>query len=142
MSHLDWTPTLELGERSMDDTHREFVELVNALLAADDADLADRLQEFREHAERHFAEEDRHMQGGYPSGECHIEEHRAVLASVLEVQLRVKEGDYATGRRLASELARWFPMHTDEMDRGLATWLQKQRLGGARVVISRRTAAG
>lgn len=141
MTHLIWNPALELGERLMDDTHREFVELVNGMLSADDLVLGDRLQEFREHAERHFGEEDRQMQAGYSSGECHIEEHRAVLTSVLQVQVLVKEGDYAIGRRLAMELARWFPVHTEEMDRGLAIWLQKQRLGGARILISRRVPA-
>jgi hemerythrin len=141
MTSLAWTTALELGEQVMDDTHREFVDLVNAMLLADDAQFGDRLQAFREHAERHFGEEDRQMQAGYPSSECHVEEHRAVIASVLQVQMRVKDGDIATGRRLAAELARWFSMHTEEMDRGLAMWMQKRRLGGVRVTISRRVPA-
>jgi hemerythrin len=50
----------------------------------------------------------------------------------------VLAGNLDVGRRFARELARWFPEHTTEMDKGLAAWAQKQRLGGARIVISRR----
>jgi hemerythrin len=54
------------------------------------------------------------------------------------VQALVTQGNIAVGRRLALELARWFPEHTDAMDRGLAQWVLKQRLGGVRVSLQPR----
>jgi pyrimidine operon attenuation protein/uracil phosphoribosyltransferase len=41
MATLDWTPELVLGDARIDDTHREFVEMVNAVGdASDDTMLA------------------------------------------------------------------------------------------------------
>jgi len=136
---LRWTDSLRLGETGMDDTHAEFVVLVNALLEADDAGVPAALDRFAEHARRHFGEEDRQMQTtGYPSAGCHLDEHAAVLASVDQVREVVARGDVGEARRLAFELARWFPEHTTHMDSGLAMWVIKRATGGAPLVFRRR----
>ena len=44
------------------------------------------------------------------------------------------------GRRLAAELARWFPEHTLAMDAGVAKWAVTRRAGGAPITIRRRAA--
>ena len=136
---LQWEPGFELGEASMDAAHREFIERLHDLQQCADEEFARHLRAFRAHAEQHFGDEDRAMQGGgYASAQCHLDEHKAVLSSVAEVQALVAQGNVEVGRRLARELARWFPEHTVAMDRGLAAWSQKQRLGGARIAIVRR----
>jgi hemerythrin len=138
---LTWKPEYEVGDASMDAAHRDFVETVSSLLAATDAELPGALSMFREHAEQHFGEEDTLMRSGdYASAQCHLDEHQAVLASIREVQERVAAGDCAVGRRLARELARWFPEHTVAMDRGLAAWATKRRLGGHKVHFVSRLA--
>ena len=138
-SRLAWSPEYELGDAGMDAAHRDFVELVSALLAASDHDLPAALKLFRDHAEQHFGQEDALMKSGdYASAQCHLDEHRAVLASVIEVQELVAQGDRAVGRRLARELARWFPEHTVAMDRGLAAWALKRRLGGHKIHFAKR----
>ena len=133
------SPEMESGDATMDGHHRDFLAAVNAMLTCADGDLSARLQAFLAHAVEHFGSEDLTMEGsGYATKQCHLDEHKAVLASGGEVNARVAGGDIEVGRRYARELLRWFPEHTREMDLGLAAWVQKQRLGGARIKIQRR----
>ncbi|MGI4845772.1 MAG: bacteriohemerythrin [Janthinobacterium lividum] len=134
-----WSDRFLVGHEAMDATHREFVELVGAMLAAPDAELARLLDDFAGHAERHFEDERQSMLAtGFPAAECHIDEHTAVLASVHEVRVLLAGGGHeATCRALARELSRWFPAHADYMDASLAQWLVKKRLGGTPVVLRR-----
>jgi hemerythrin len=138
MTDFRWNAEYELGDMDMDGAHREFVEVLQALLSAGDEEFPPLLERFRQHAESHFGDEDRLMQDeGYASAECHLDEHKAVLGSVVEVQQLVAHGNIEVGRRLARELARWFPEHTVAMDKGLAAWAQKKRLVGVKITISR-----
>jgi len=137
---LAWSARLESGDGAMDAHHRDFVEIVNAMLASPDGALLARVDDFIAHAQSHFGSEDAMMRGSdYASAQCHLDEHQAVIASGEEVRALVATGNLEVGRRFARELARWFPEHTIEMDQGLAAWALKKRLGGARVVIRRRS---
>jgi hemerythrin len=140
--NFTWTDQFLLGYGPMDATHREFVDLLDALLAAPDAELAHHLDAMAEHAERHFSEEREWMLGSaFPATQCHIDEHEAVLKSVAEVrELLASGGHAATCRALARELARWFPGHADYMDAALAQWMAKRRMGGIPVVLRRGAA--
>jgi hemerythrin len=135
---MTWLDSYTLGNTQIDTTHREFVEIVNALLAADASSFDAHLDTFAVHATRHFAEEDRLMaESGYTNAKCHVDEHRAVLTSVREVQALPDERRFEAGHRLAIELARWFPGHLDAMDRGVADWLVKYHTGGAPLKFTR-----
>jgi hemerythrin len=128
-----------LGFGAMDATHREFVERVEALMKVDDAGIPRRLDALAEHLRAHFDEERGWMTStGFPSAACHLDEHDAVLRSVNEVQSLVAAGELRVARALAFELTRWFPQHTDAMDRGLAKWMVKARLGGEPIAIQPR----
>ena len=130
---------LGLGFGAMDATHREFIERVDALMKADDASVPRALGALAEHLRSHFDEEREWMTStGFPSAACHLEEHDAVLRSVDEVQALVATGELRVARALAYELTRWFPEHTDAMDRGLAKWMIKARLGGEPIVVQYR----
>lgn len=137
--NFTWSDRFFLGHGGMDATHREFVELVGAMLSAPDSELCSLLGAFAEHARRHFDEEREWMLStAFPAAECHIDEHNAVLASVHEVQALLASGGHeATCRALARELSRWFPGHADYMDASLAQWLVKKRTGGIPVVLRR-----
>jgi hemerythrin len=137
-----WTDQFLLGYGPMDATHREFVDLVEALLSAPDADLPRHLDAFADHAQRHFAEEREWMEStAFPATQCHIDEHEAVLNSVHEVRRLLAGGGHAgTCRALAQELVRWFPGHADYMDASLAQWMVKKRMGGIPVVLKRGSA--
>lgn len=142
-NEFEWSDRYLLGHHGMDDTHREFVELVDALLTVADAELPEALTAFERHAEAHFAQENRWMsEGGFPAGDCHIEEHEKVLASVREVQLALADGDVALCRELARALMDWFPGHADYMDSALAQWLVKRSHAGAPLVFRRHQGKG
>ncbi len=137
-NQFSWSDEYLLGYTAMDDTHREFVTIVNDLLSCDDAAVESHLQAFARHAEAHFKEEDNWMERtGFPPRDCHVDEHAAVLKSVYQVLEVVKEGDFAEGRRLAAALADWFPGHAFHLDSALAQWMVKQSHGGKPVVIRR-----
>lgn len=133
-----WSDRYLLGHARMDDTHREFVELVDALLTVEDAQLADALAAFARHADAHFEQENRWMElDGFPARDCHVDEHNKVLASVKEVQEELAAGNTALVRELAAALQAWFPEHADYMDSALAQWLVKRSHAGAPLVFRR-----
>ena len=138
---FDWTDRYLLGYTSMDDTHREFVTLVDTLLTAPDAGLAQALDAFAAHAVAHFEQEDGWMRGtDFPAADCHIDEHAKVLASVREVQQELAAGNVVLARELAQALMDWFPGHADYMDSALAQWMVKRSHGGAPLVFRRDSA--
>lgn len=135
---MSWSDSYLLGYAPMDDVHREFVEIVDQLLACADAEVAACLERFARHAEEHFAEENGWMERtGFPPRRCHIDEHNAVLNSVYAVLELVKTGDAAEGRRLARALADWFPGHAIHLDSALSHWMVKRSHGGKPLVFRR-----
>jgi hemerythrin-like metal-binding protein len=135
---LAWTDAFVLGHGPIDATHREFVACVRAVQTAPEAELPDALGALEAHARRHFGDEDRWMrETAFPPRECHIDEHAAVLASIVQVRELAQAGDVSEARRLAQALADWFPGHADWLDSALAHWLCKRALGGKPVVVRR-----
>lgn len=133
-----WNDSYLLGHHAMDSVHREFVDLMQAALTAPNAELPEALANIARHAEGHFAQENEWMESqGFPGGECHIDEHNKVLASIYDVQEEVIKGDIEIGRRLAKALSEWFPDHAAFMDSALAAWLVKRTYGGAPIVLRR-----
>lgn len=127
---LVWTATLALGQPRMDETHREFVDLLAQVEAAVDAPLDElqaRLDHFVDHTEAHFAQEERWMAAiGFSPENCHSLHHANVLGVLREVRRRlVDEGDAATVKLMVPELAQWFPIHAQSMDAALATTMRQ-----------------
>ena len=123
-AEFEWDGRCLLGHQGIDNAHREFAVLVDAMLSASDRDFPAALDAFALHAERHFHEENLLMSlRGFPARDSHMDEHDQVLASVREAQTHVALGDLDIGRELARALADWFPGHADYLDSALATWL-------------------
>jgi hemerythrin len=135
---FEWDDRYLIGLQTVDDTHEEFVALVNAMLHATVESIPAMMVQLSHHVEEHFALETRLMeQYEFPARECHIEEHEKVLASVREVSALVADGDTDVAVALAEALADWFPGHSDYMDSALAAWVVKKRSGGAPLVLRR-----
>ena len=139
-SDFAWTDRFKLGYERMDDTHRDFVVKVDALLKAADAELPARLGDFIAHAEAHFGEEAEWMTStNFPAAECHIDGHAAVMKSAREVRalLDSEPGERSARitRSFSEELVRWFPGHADYLDSALAQWMVKRLFGGAPIVF-------
>lgn len=125
MSSLQWTDAFVLGQARMDDTHREFVDLVAALeesLGARAEATDGALERLLAHTVEHFAQEERWMAAlGFAPDNCHSFQHAHVLQVMREVtRLHREEGDLALVRQLVGELSKWFPAHAQMMDSALA----------------------
>lgn len=125
MTQLSWRADFELGVGRMDDTHREFVDLVNRLESADDAGFMARLDALIEHTVGHFAQENAWMERSAFGPLCHIAEHQQVLDVLAHIRAKVAQGDLALGRRLPGELATWFSHHAATMDSMLVSHMAR-----------------
>lgn len=132
------TGPIQLGFAPMDEVHDDMDRLLVHALAADDADLPAHAQAMLAHLKAHFAAEDRWMrETDFPPGDCHIDEHAAVLASAVEVTSPEHAADTDLTRRFFQELASWFPAHATHLDSALAAWMCKRQFGGKPVVLHR-----
>ena len=135
---LEWNDGLLLGYGPMDNVHQEFVECVANLAVATEFEMAERMSQLITHVRHHFDEENLWMnETNFPAKECHMEEHAAVLKSIIEVNDLVIQGNTSACLRLSKALMDWFPGHADYLDSALAHWLCKQKFGGKPVVIRR-----
>jgi hemerythrin-like metal-binding protein len=125
MPTLEWSDALQLELPQMDDTHKEFVDLLTRVQGAADDALLSHWQVLVDHTVEHFGQEDRWMrETGYASGNCHAVQHQVVLQVMREGATRAAAGDLPLLRLIAGELAQWFPQHAQSMDAGLAMHLR------------------
>lgn len=126
MSALAWSEALALKQPRMDQTHREFVDLLQGLAAAAEggaAALEPLLAELLQHTEQHFAQEEGWMADiGFARDNCHSLQHRQVLQALRQARPLLLGSDNAgLAQVLAEELGRWFVAHAQTMDAALAT---------------------
>ncbi|MDL2336327.1 MAG: hemerythrin domain-containing protein [Pseudomonadota bacterium] len=122
MSTLEWSPDLSLDLPVMDDTHREFVDLLAAVEQTSDAQLMTAWRELIAHTDTHFAREDRWMRDTrFATSNCHSMQHATVMQVIREGE-RLDRSDII--RQMARELALWFPEHAKNMDAALAQHLK------------------
>lgn len=141
MAYLEWKSELELGEPTMDATHREYAELLNRLEDAADDQFLGNLDAFIDHTERHFADEnDKMVATKLPPAGCHLHEHEQVLLIMKDVRGRVAAGEVYLGRVLAAEMGKWFENHAATMDRMLAYWLRVGEEGRAQLLAEAQAA--
>ncbi len=126
MPRLEWSDALSLDLPLMDDTHREFVELLAAVETSADAAVIPAWRTLVEHTQVHFDQEDRWMrETRFAAGNCHSVQHKVVLDVMREGLTRAEGGDIELLRLMAGELAQWFPQHAQSMDAGLALHLRR-----------------
>jgi len=125
MPSLVWSDALSLSMPVMDATHQVFVDLMAIVEQSDEASLLKNWQTLIDHTDAHFASEDQWMQDtGFAPGNCHSTQHAVVLKVLREGAARGAQGDLASIRQIANELALWFPHHAQSMDLGLALHLK------------------
>lgn len=122
---LPWTQSLHTGDARMDDTHHEFVDMLNTLLATPQDQQLPLYRQFLLHTVEHFAQEERWMLAtGFSADNCHAEHHATILETMRAVESHYEAGDTDIISRLAEALAEWFPGHAASMDAGLAIHLK------------------
>lgn len=126
MPQLEWSDALALEMPAMDETHREFVDLLAQVDAAPDDGLLAQWRSLVEHTDAHFGREDQWMQQTrFASSNCHSVQHKVVLQVMREGLARGEAGDLGMVRQMARELAIWFPQHAQSMDAALALHLRR-----------------
>ena len=122
---LNWSNDLHTGDSRMDDTHEEFVTMLNQLLATPHEQQLPLYKAFLAHTVEHFAQEARWMLAtGFSADNCHASQHTTILETMRAVEVHYEGGDTEIITRLAEALAEWFPGHANSMDAGLAQHLQ------------------
>jgi len=125
MLTLQWSDSLSLDLPFMDDTHREFVDLLAIVVTASDTDLLPAWKILIDHTHEHFEREDQWMLNTrFSSSNCHTMQHKVILQVMREGDVRGKAGELDVVRQMASELGIWFPQHAQSMDAALALHLR------------------
>jgi hemerythrin-like metal-binding protein len=121
MTILQWSNSLTLGLPGLDDSHREFVDLLAAVIGASNGELLARWSDLLEHTRAHFAEEEQWMKlSGDVGADRHVLQHRFILHVMGEAQRAGLGGNFGALRLTAHELGAWFPRHVQGMDAELA----------------------
>jgi hemerythrin-like metal-binding protein len=115
---------LDLPE--MDETHLQFIDLVNRMADADKPGFIRLFAELIEHTDRHFSAEYALMrESRFPAIGEHGDEHRRILGEMTKIGRRVASGSLMLGRAYIKEqLPGWFALHAMTMDSALAAHLK------------------
>ena len=124
---LTWSDDLVMNMDKMDQTHREFVDLLAATELAPEDKLIDSFIELIAHTDEHFSGENQWMQDvSFGPGGCHTDEHDMILKVMREALRRGQaDNNLSLVRQLTSELAIWFDNHAKSMDAVLAMYLKE-----------------
>lgn len=122
----DFESRYVLGVADMDETHREFVDLVNRLESASSTTFPALFEELLKHTREHFKSEEALMeQSGFPAIREHKAEHQRVLGELTRFAGKATSGSLAFGRAYVREqLPPWFDLHAKTMDSALAAHLK------------------
>lgn len=116
-----------LNMDEMDDSHREFISQVAALIAASDGEFPPLFQVLINHTREHFIAEGRLMrEAKYPGLGVHESEHHRVLGELQQLNRSLKRGHLPLVRAYVREgLPEWFENHLSMMDAALVTHLTR-----------------
>jgi hemerythrin-like metal-binding protein len=119
-----------LGIASMDDTHREFVDLVNRLGVVPKAEFIQLFAELFAHTQEHFEQEKHLMEtSGFPALREHTDEHQRILGELNRFSQKVASGSIMMGKAyVTQQLPQWFDLHAKTMDSALAAHLKSEKV--------------
>ncbi len=123
-------PAYVLGITSMDETHLEFIELVNQLGKTDNkTHFIELFETLSEHTKAHFNAEDQLMkQTNFPAIHEHMVEHLRVLGELNRLTKKLKQGSTMMAKSYVTEhIPNWFNLHAATMDSALAAHLKIQK---------------
>lgn len=122
MSLLQWKSEYSVGIASMDDEHREMIELINDVYAKlgdspDAATIESCLEEIFSTISLHFALEERIMRdSGYDEYEDHKEDHEELLDEIRDLMDGFAANLNEGARSLELRLSDWFVKHFASFD--------------------------
>ena len=122
MSLLEWKPEYSVGIASMDDEHREMIDLINDVYAklgtsSDPDAIEDGLENIYSTISLHFALEERIMrEQSYAEYAEHKEDHEDLLDEIRDLMDEFVVDQDAGGRLLEKRLSDWFGRHFASFD--------------------------
>ena len=122
MSLLSWQPEYSVGIASMDDEHREMIELINDVYeklgaAPDTGAIEGCLEEIFSTISMHFALEERIMRdNAYAEYEDHKEDHEDLLDEIRDLMDEFLVDPNAGASLLERRLSDWFSQHFANFD--------------------------
>ena len=131
MNIIEWDDNDHLlGMDFMDDTHREFVSLVNQCATADDQAFAVLFNKLIAHTQLHFQLEENLMtESKFPAYAEHRDEHQRILGELNQFKKRVDKGLISFGRNyIKDRMPEWFRLHAASMDSALAAHIKNGNL--------------
>ena len=123
MALLQWTPTMSVGVRIIDEEHKQLVALINEL---DEAMARGRgrdvlgkiITELWSYAETHFATEEMYFEKfGYEDAAAHREEHAAFLADIGRFKADFDDNTLGLSAQVMAFLSDWLKTHTTGSDK-------------------------
>jgi len=116
---------LLIGFKPIDDLHREFQDILDALMDPSEVDFGEDLLGLHKHLLRHCAIEEEFMrQEDFPHIDRHRREHQRLLEAVANTRRRFDGGDFEGTRRFCKDLRSWFQDHAQTEDAELAAFLK------------------
>ena len=114
-----------VGFKPIDDLHREFEDILDALNDPAEADYGTHLLALHEHLLRHCATEESFMlQENYSHYARHKRAHEQLLESISQIRRQFDAGEIDAVRRYAHDLMNWFTLHASAEDAELAAYLK------------------
>ncbi|WP_275098905.1 bacteriohemerythrin [Sedimenticola hydrogenitrophicus] len=119
-------PSYRLGVTTMDQTHHEFIALVNQLAVSERDDFVTLFAQLVKHTHAHFNSEAALMeQYRFSAIREHTDEHQRVLGELDRFGEKVARGSIAMGQDyVQNHLPGWFDLHARTMDSALAAHLK------------------
>lgn len=130
MSLTETIRRLSIDYQPIDRDHAEFINLLNQLDGASNADFPVLFQALYLHTVEHFEQENQLMQqSAFPAFSEHNGEHQRVLSEFKQFQSSVDKGMIAFGRGFIKQrLPAWFVLHVSTMDSALAAHIKSAGL--------------
>jgi hemerythrin-like metal-binding protein len=126
----DFDKKFMLDFKQMDETHIEFVDLVNQLDIADKETFQSLFKVLAEHTKTHFENEQQLMEASdFSATSEHVSDHQRVLGELARFGKRVAAGSTTMARAyIREQLPHWFELHIKTMDSALAAHLKNSQM--------------
>ncbi|MEW7984060.1 MAG: hemerythrin [gamma proteobacterium symbiont of Phacoides pectinatus] len=134
-------PEFVLGVKQMDDTHQEFIELLNRMPALQGQEFYDAFEQLIQHTREHFESEGELMkQSAFPANREHDSEHLRVLGEMEQMKRSMlKRGSTQIARGYVElGMPIWFKLHAATMDSALAAHIKSRptTVGGMAIEVT------
>lgn len=130
MAMLEWSDTLSVHVKEIDDQHKSLVDMVNTLHDSMTANkskevLAKIVSDMRQYSIVHFETEERYMDKyEYPEHEFHKSEHKDFIAKVVHVEEDYLADKISLSMDVLNFLSSWLVTHISDTDIKMGEYLR------------------